>query len=357
MDHTVAKRPPRVFVSYSHDSEQHADRVLALANRLRRDGIDCCLDQYEPHPPEGWPLWMERQVEQADFVLVVCTESYSRRDIGREKPGVGRGVRFESVLIRDDLYDAAMWNEKFIPVFFGSAAEQYVIKPLRGVARYDLQSDEGYIRLHKRLTNTPDVFKPPLGTLVSHPPKSPGLGGCSTVKIDASIEQSHLEASALGEEPEDARLSAHKPVADTSTRRNQPTGAVPSPTLEHAIGSLSDDELRLVVDVSLKMAPQVIQGRQAASVSVNLGLHRQAHVILNTQAFLQRGLVVGLSSSLEIWEGHESQVLRLRKQEQKGVNLEVAWERLIAEQQGLARTAREEVVMKLRVFLVSLEIT
>ena len=46
---------PTVFISYSHDSPEHVDRVLAFANQLRRDGIDCTLDQYKESPPEGWP--------------------------------------------------------------------------------------------------------------------------------------------------------------------------------------------------------------------------------------------------------------------------------------------------------------
>jgi hypothetical protein len=31
---------PRTFVSYSHDSNEHYDKVLALALQLRRDGFD-----------------------------------------------------------------------------------------------------------------------------------------------------------------------------------------------------------------------------------------------------------------------------------------------------------------------------
>jgi hypothetical protein len=46
---------PRVFISYSHDSPEHLDHVLELADRLRTDGIDCHIDQYEESPPEGWP--------------------------------------------------------------------------------------------------------------------------------------------------------------------------------------------------------------------------------------------------------------------------------------------------------------
>ena len=38
---------PKVFISYSHDSQEHKDRVLSLADRLRSDGIDCNIDQYE----------------------------------------------------------------------------------------------------------------------------------------------------------------------------------------------------------------------------------------------------------------------------------------------------------------------
>jgi DNA polymerase III epsilon subunit-like protein len=51
--------PPTVFLSYSHDPAEHGDAVLALSNRLREEGIDCCLDQYEESPSEGWPMWSQ----------------------------------------------------------------------------------------------------------------------------------------------------------------------------------------------------------------------------------------------------------------------------------------------------------
>ena len=50
---------PRVFLSYSHDSDEHAARVLALADALCDGGIDVILDRYV-HPrrrragPAGW---------------------------------------------------------------------------------------------------------------------------------------------------------------------------------------------------------------------------------------------------------------------------------------------------------------
>ena len=48
-----------VLISYSHDSPAHEARVLALADRLRDDGVDAILDQYESFPPQGWIKWMD----------------------------------------------------------------------------------------------------------------------------------------------------------------------------------------------------------------------------------------------------------------------------------------------------------
>ena len=63
----MASDPPKILISYSHDSPEHEKRVLELANRLREDGIDCTIDQYVVSPAEGWPLWMDKQIRDSDF--------------------------------------------------------------------------------------------------------------------------------------------------------------------------------------------------------------------------------------------------------------------------------------------------
>jgi SEFIR domain len=96
---------PRVFISYSYDSEEHADRVLALADALCDGGIDVILDRYvHPAPAEGWPLWMDRYLDEAEFVLMVCTEIYARRVMGPVEPGKGLGVLWEGRLISNRIY-------------------------------------------------------------------------------------------------------------------------------------------------------------------------------------------------------------------------------------------------------------
>jgi SEFIR domain len=92
----MVSEPPKVFISYSHDSPEHAQHVLELAERLRKDGVDALLDQYVAGTPaEGWPRWVLDRLDWADFVLLVCTETYYRRFRGHEQPEKSRGVDWE----------------------------------------------------------------------------------------------------------------------------------------------------------------------------------------------------------------------------------------------------------------------
>ncbi len=162
---------PRVFISYSHDTPEHMDRVLALADRLRSKGIDARLDQYEVSPPKGWQLWMEDDIEVADFVLVVVTETYERRRRGHEEPGKGRGVRWEGAIISQVLYDAALHNEGCAAVILDPADASHIPFFLKTGSWYDVSTDDGYEVLYRRLTDQPAVEKPELGELAALPPR------------------------------------------------------------------------------------------------------------------------------------------------------------------------------------------
>src|SRR5688572_2596914 len=151
--------PPKVFISYSHDSREHMDRVLRLSNRLRADGIDCALDQYETSPPQGWPRWCEDQLEQADYVLVACTENYWQRFRAKGERGTGLGVKWEGAVITQDLYDAATGNTRFIPITFAPEDSAYIPTVLRGATRYELNTEEGYESLYRHITKQPSVLK------------------------------------------------------------------------------------------------------------------------------------------------------------------------------------------------------
>src|SRR6266566_319055 len=161
---------PKVFISYSHDSPAHIARVLEFSDRLRADGIDSMLDQYEVAPPEGFPLWMERQIEEADFVLLICTPTYYLRVMRKEREGIGRGVAWEGNLIYQYIYEAATMNNKFIPILLEGAREADIPTPCRGLAYYRPSTNAGHEALYRRLTNQPATPKTVLGVLRQLPP-------------------------------------------------------------------------------------------------------------------------------------------------------------------------------------------
>lgn len=159
---STTERPLRVFISYSHDSPEHADRVLELADRLRSDGIDAALDQYLVSPAEGWPRWMDRQIDECDFVLLVCTETYYRRVMGREVQGKGHGVQFEGMLIYQHISDAGTANNSFVPILFRPWTTSYIPRPVKGVTCYFVDTDDGYEGLYRCLTGQPKAPTPPV---------------------------------------------------------------------------------------------------------------------------------------------------------------------------------------------------
>jgi tetratricopeptide (TPR) repeat protein len=169
-----------IFISYSHDSPQHQERVLALADRLRADGIDATIDQYQSAPPEGWQLWMEKQIRDARFVLLICTETYYRRVMKEEAAGKGRGVMWESTIINQHLYNSGVMNERFIPVVFEQEDRQYIPTPLQPTTDYDVGTDEGYEKLYRRLTDQPETPAPVLGKRRALPPRPRPIPESST---------------------------------------------------------------------------------------------------------------------------------------------------------------------------------
>jgi len=162
----MASDPPKVFISYSHDSLEHSRRVLGLAERLRKDGIDAQIDRYvNGTPAEGWPRWMDTQLEWADFVLLLCTETYYRRFRGQEQPEKGRGVDWEGALVTNEIYQDKSLTTKFVPVFLSSSEAKFIPRPLLGHTHYILETEENYSELLAFFVGRAGVLPGPLGPL------------------------------------------------------------------------------------------------------------------------------------------------------------------------------------------------
>jgi tetratricopeptide (TPR) repeat protein len=161
--------PPKIFVSYSHDSPQHKERVLGFAQRLREDGIDAQIDQFvRGRPLEGWPRWMLDKLDWADFVLLFCTETYHRRFRGHEQPDIGKGADWEGQLITSEIYQAKSRTSKFVPVVFRFQDKEFIPEFISDQF-YLLDSEEHYLELYRLLTGRSGVAPLELGFLKELP--------------------------------------------------------------------------------------------------------------------------------------------------------------------------------------------
>lgn len=167
---SYAGKGASVFISYSHDSNDHRQRVLVLSERLRGDGIHAHLDRYEQSPPQGWAQWMIQQIESADFVLVICTKTYRDRFERRDTPR-GLGAKWEGAVVTQQLYESGAWNTKFIPVVFHPNDIDHIPTPLRGATYHSLSAPDGYETLYRFLTGQPEIIKRPVGEVRNLPPK------------------------------------------------------------------------------------------------------------------------------------------------------------------------------------------
>ncbi len=160
---------PKVFISYSHQDADYEKKVLDFANRLRSEGIDANIDLYEEAPIEGWPRWMENQINNSDFILIVSSKSYYEKCYSETKKS--KGISWEVNIVYQHIYDAASQNTKFIPVYFDIDDEQYIIMPLKSFTFYNVGAQDGFDKLYWRLRGVTKTQKPPLGKLRPLPEK------------------------------------------------------------------------------------------------------------------------------------------------------------------------------------------
>ncbi|TRO23227.1 TIR domain-containing protein [Ectopseudomonas mendocina] len=150
-------------MSYVHESEQLSDSVLELSNYLRSKGIDSEIDQYEEAPQEGWPKWMARQIQQADYVLVVCSELFHKRANDHSGDETGLEAKWESTLILQQLYSLNTKNDKYIPIITNSSNIKHIPLPLQPYTYYQFTNQESLEKLKNRILGLSKSKRPALG--------------------------------------------------------------------------------------------------------------------------------------------------------------------------------------------------
>jgi hypothetical protein len=126
------------------------------------------------------------QLDWAEFVLAICTETYYCRFRGHEVPGKGKGADWEGAIITQAIYDARSATTKFVPVLFDPKSEPFIPDPLRGRTFYLATSEEGYQGLYDFLLGQSGVEPGKLGPLKTKPrrrgqPLSFAAGGTQVI--------------------------------------------------------------------------------------------------------------------------------------------------------------------------------
>ncbi|MCX4094630.1 toll/interleukin-1 receptor domain-containing protein [Nocardia sp. alder85J] len=179
MHEPVPTGGPRVFISYANDHGPHAEAVIRLWRSLIAHGIGAYLDVEDQDNRQDWPLWMQRQIDAADYVIVVASTAYRDRAEQRIERGVGRGVAHESAYLRELVYENPGNSRRFLPVLLPGETPDGIPAFLGryGGTRYELRSftAAGLEPLLRALTNQPKYPRPPLGTIPALPPaRDPG---------------------------------------------------------------------------------------------------------------------------------------------------------------------------------------
>ncbi|MEI6847919.1 MAG: SUMF1/EgtB/PvdO family nonheme iron enzyme [Chlorobiaceae bacterium] len=177
----AAMSAPKAFIAYSWDDDVHKRWVADLAARLRGDGVETILDQWHAMPGDQLPDFMEREIRDNDFVLIVCTPRYRSKCDNRDG-----GAGYEVDIMTAEVYTQKN-HRKFIPVLAKGSWNEAASSWLSGKFYIDLSSPAQYN------CNYPRLLEALLGSHPSPPPVKPRIPEPSVQAIFKGPEVGKVE--------------------------------------------------------------------------------------------------------------------------------------------------------------------
>jgi hypothetical protein len=110
-------KPPKCFISYSWDSDDHKSWVRKLAEDLVHSHVITILDQWDLKLGDYRDQFMETSIRESDYVILVCTPSYARK-VNASKGGVS----YEKSIVTGEMFKGAPAS-KFIPLLRQGSVE------------------------------------------------------------------------------------------------------------------------------------------------------------------------------------------------------------------------------------------
>lgn len=157
--------PPKVFISYSWESDAHKTWVNALAERLTKNGVNVRLDQWHIAPGQSLTQFMEVEAQNCDFALIICTKDYNRKSLAR-----AGGVGYEQQIITGRI-SAGLDRGCFIPIIrdgeFTPGPDCSIPGQFLGIyaidMRYEDKLEQRVEDLLRAIFKQPALTQPPIG--------------------------------------------------------------------------------------------------------------------------------------------------------------------------------------------------
>ena len=156
------EKVPKLFISYSHDSEDHKKWVQKLATNLREHlGVDVIFDQWDLRVGGDLSLFMEQGLSSANMVLCICSAEYVRK----ANEGI-QGTGFERMIMVQSMLNNTS-TDYIIPIVRNNNSDKKTPLFLGTKIYIDFSDDTMYLdkvsELVARIYNEDISKKPPLG--------------------------------------------------------------------------------------------------------------------------------------------------------------------------------------------------
>lgn len=158
---------PKIFISYCWTNSEYITKVVEFAQRLRNDGIDVILDQFNMKLGNDTNNFMEKCVNDPSItnVLILLSPDYkTKADLRKGGAGI------ETQIISGEVY-SNVENTKFIPILFEKRrenADACIPTYLKQRRWLDMSEDsnfeERYVELVKILYGREKYVQIPLGS-------------------------------------------------------------------------------------------------------------------------------------------------------------------------------------------------
>lgn len=158
---------PKIFISYCWSDDDYIVKVVDFAKRLRSDGINVVLDQFQMKLGNDMNNFMEKCVTDSTItnVLILLSPDYKIKADARTG-----GAGIETQIISGEVY-SNVENTKFIPIVFEKRGEDYsacIPTYLKQRRWLDMSEDSDfeaqYIELVRTLYGRDKFIENPLGS-------------------------------------------------------------------------------------------------------------------------------------------------------------------------------------------------